>query len=1014
MSSAWTVASQFPQFQRSDFAAQSLSACLLSFLLVFPNLALLSSYACSFCKEMSGGLLWFDEIGFCVVVVVIDMGCGGSKVDDLPLVIRCRERKELIKAAADHRYSLASAHLSYFRSLKDVGDALRRFVDEELVIASSSASPVLTLPSDEGKTKKKNKDSSSNDKSSSSSISISHNHSPGDDAHDLEDSHLHLSSGSDSELGSSSGHIHIHDSPEDGPTFSSPLPHTDWGTYGMASAPQTGWGAPYGMTSPPQKGWGAPYGMTSPPRTGWDQYGVNTNSYTYYMKRSSPAVQSVIYEEPKVSLAAAQLPDSSFTNSNSYSSYPYENGGFFGFPMGSPRRRPNENPQPSPPAGPPPPPSPKVSAWEFLNPFDSYDNGYPGYISQGRYGYGSSASSPDSNEVREREGIPPLEDETENESFREVHKGKKLSEDLKKNSGQGTSKTVPLQNSEGSSRAVPFHSSEGSARAMPFHSSEGSTMALPSQNSEGISRPEPSQNSEAPQSVNVKEQKSSPDSVVSKSTEDAHVGRKGVSFEVEEASTHDVDSLKLSSSTTLSAHGTRDLQEVVAEIRDEFEIASSYGKEVALILEIGRLPYQPSFSVFKVILSRILYLIAPSMSSSHPPSRRSARLAFSTMKLAKSYYGDSGQDVNTRSSNLSSTLERLYAWEKKLYKEVKDEERLRVIYERECKRLKVLDERGAESRKIDATQASIRKLLTKLNVCIKAVDAISSRIHKLRDEELQPQVTALIHGLIKMWKSMLKCHQKQFHAIMESKTRSLKGNTGFRRESSLRATVELEMELLTWCSRFSDWINTQKSFIDSLNGWLLNCLLYVPEETPDGRAPYSPGRIGAPPIFVISHDWSEAVKTISDEGVATAMRNFASSLHQLWERQDEEQRQGLKAEYLSKDFERRLRTLSMERGRMEKDQDAVSDKTGVSIVPSESGVSPLDDLKVDLDSIRKRLDEERARHKDAVKLVHNAASSSLQAGLIPIFEALENFTSEALKAYEQVRLQNAVQGAEVK
>lgn len=57
-----------------------------------------------------------------------------------------------------------------------------------------------------------------------------------------------------------------------------------------------------------------------------------------------------------------------------------------------------------------------------------------------------------------------------------------------------------------------------------------------------------------------------------------------------------------------------------------------------------------------------------------------------------------------------------------------------------------MDEQGAESSKIDATQACIRKLLTKLNVCIKAIDAISSRIHKLRDEELQPQIGELIHG----------------------------------------------------------------------------------------------------------------------------------------------------------------------------------------------------------------------------------------------------------------------------
>ena len=75
-----------------------------------------------------------------------------------------------------------------------------------------------------------------------------------------------------------------------------------------------------------------------------------------------------------------------------------------------------------------------------------------------------------------------------------------------------------------------------------------------------------------------------------------------------------------------------------------------------------------------------------------------------------------------------------------------DEERLRTIYEKQCKRLKTLDSRGAESSKIDATEASIRKLLTKMNISIRTVEAISLRIHKLRDDELQPQLAALING----------------------------------------------------------------------------------------------------------------------------------------------------------------------------------------------------------------------------------------------------------------------------
>jgi hypothetical protein len=60
--------------------------------------------------------------------------------------------------------------------------------------------------------------------------------------------------------------------------------------------------------------------------------------------------------------------------------------------------------------------------------------------------------------------------------------------------------------------------------------------------------------------------------------------------------------------------------------------------------------------------------------------------------------------------------------------------------------LKALDNRGDESTKTDATESAIRKLLTKINICIKSVETISGRIHKLRDEELQPQLAALING----------------------------------------------------------------------------------------------------------------------------------------------------------------------------------------------------------------------------------------------------------------------------
>ncbi|CAI9754377.1 unnamed protein product [Fraxinus pennsylvanica] len=951
------------------------------------------------------------------------MGCSGSKADDLPLVVRCRERRELIRGAAEHRFALAAAHVSYFMSLKEVGDALKKFVDEELITASPSSSslssPSLVLPPLE-KTRKINKEGSSSHNPGTSDSNggyVLHAHGDEDD-----ESHIHLSDSDEDEEDDWNHHhpqTHKNDD-EDG----NHLHHVEEGYSSLY--PQggfNGYGYGYGMMNdgysypPPSNSYGQPYSSSYfPMEQPMDQYlwgppGVpsqqpppmpgyySSNSNMYYTRKSALEMKTVIQEAAPAQSTNGYL--------NSYWNYPapYGNGGV----------------KVSPPKEPPPPPSPKATGWDFFNLFDGHDVGYQGYYSTGGYGYRSISSSPDSNEVREREGIPDLEEETENEVYREVQKEKGESAETRKNSKpstpnsrslpvhknrEGRSKSGPMRRSEGSSRSGALHmGSESSSRSVPSWSSEESAKpSMPSEYTKSTLREDPSPSSEATGSIILTDEKSSSESLVSKSVDEGSVKKKGVSFEVDETPKYEVDSSKLSSLTTLSPHGTRDLREVVAEIRDDFLIASSYGKEVAMMLEVGKVPYHPG--ILKVILSKILHPIAPSLLSSNPPSMQSRNLASRTSKLAKSYFGDVEKDANNSVCNLSSTLDKLYAWEEKLYKEVKEEEKLRVIYEKQCKRLKGLDEKGADPGKIEATQAAIRRSQTRLKVSIKTIDAISSRIHKLRDKELQPQIAELIHGLIRMWKSMLKCHQKQFQAIMESKIRRLRANTGFRTDSNLRATAELEMELREWREHFNDWIGTQKSYVESLNGWLLRCLQYEPEETPDGPVPYSPGQLGAPPIFVICNDWNQAMEAISEVRVANTMNTFASSLRQLWEKQNEEQLQRLKADYVSKDFKKQLRTHRTERGRVELEHDAKSDKTSLSMVPSENGVSSLDDLKVDLDSLRKRVADERIKHKDAIKLVHDAASSSLQGGLVPIFKALENFTSEALKAHEHVRLQN--------
>lgn len=75
---------------------------------------------------------------------------------------------------------------------------------------------------------------------------------------------------------------------------------------------------------------------------------------------------------------------------------------------------------------------------------------------------------------------------------------------------------------------------------------------------------------------------------------------------------------------------------------------------------------------------------------------------------------------------------------------------MRVIHDRKCRKLKRLDERGAESHKVDSTRTLIRSLSTKIRIAIQVVDKISMTINKIRDEELWPQLNELIQGYVNL------------------------------------------------------------------------------------------------------------------------------------------------------------------------------------------------------------------------------------------------------------------------
>ncbi|KAE8701128.1 HAT transposon superfamily isoform 2 [Hibiscus syriacus] len=73
------------------------------------------------------------------------MGCGSSKADKNEALRLCKERRRFIKQAIDSRYALAAAHISYIQSLRNIGLALRRFAEADILIESSQSTLATEL-----------------------------------------------------------------------------------------------------------------------------------------------------------------------------------------------------------------------------------------------------------------------------------------------------------------------------------------------------------------------------------------------------------------------------------------------------------------------------------------------------------------------------------------------------------------------------------------------------------------------------------------------------------------------------------------------------------------------------------------------------------------------------------------------------------------------------------------------------------------------------------------------------
>ncbi|KAK6272943.1 hypothetical protein POUND7_010026 [Theobroma cacao] len=512
------------------------------------------------------------------------------------------------------------------------------------------------------------------------------------------------------------------------------------------------------------------------------------------------------------------------------------NSSFFSY---SPNNRPNI-----------PPPSPQTSQWDFFwNPFSSLD--YYGYPN--RSSLDQAVMEDDIRglrQVREEEGIPDLEeDETEQE---EPESMANLTEEKSKVNTNYTREEVTVEDVD-----------EDEEEIDSGNETEHEVKDL-----------------EAQGKVSIEVLRAQTAGQVEVSNKETALGGNEAKEETP-------------GFTVYVNRRPTSMAEVIKDLEAQFMVACDAANEVSALLEASRALYSSTSNELTAL--KMLNPVALLRSASSRSS--SSRFLINSSSSKEAGY-ESSSDLSEESCMFNgshqSTLDRLWAWEKKLYEEVKSAEKVRIAYEKKSRQLRNQDVKGEDPHAVDKTRAAIRDLHTQIKVSIHSVEAISKRIETLRDEELQPQLLELVQGLGRMWKVMAECHKSQKRTLDEAKLllAGAPSKLEAKRQSSISAAephrlaqsaANLEAELRNWRACFELWITSQRSYLHALSGWLLRCLRSDPDTS---KLSFSPRRSsGTLGIFGLCIQWSRFLDAIRETPVLDGLDFFAAGMGSLYTQQ---------------------------------------------------------------------------------------------------------------------------------
>ncbi|KAJ3708398.1 hypothetical protein LUZ61_012103 [Rhynchospora tenuis] len=410
----------------------------------------------------------------------------------------------------------------------------------------------------------------------------------------------------------------------------------------------------------------------------------------------------------------------------------------------------------------------------------------------------------------------------------------------------------------------------------------------------------------------------------------------------------------------------KSLIEIVKEIDEHFLKAAAGGQDVVSFLEIdsGRLrPWE--------------------IDGKKGKNLKSAKV-FSTLSFNRSFKFPQATDTNKSLQNSSSnnyshgnTLYKILEEEQRLYKLVMDEEHAKFSFQKNISELQKIETGSRDMIQAEKMREKIDELQIRKVSLQEAINVTSMSIVVLRDEELFPQLIELSAGLAHMWREMYECHQVQTNVAQ--KARLLESRPGRDPTTDLHceAARQLETEVTNWQTSFCNLVSSQRAYVQTLHKWV-----QLTDGFPDPGGFMGPGT----GIRALSEDLNRAFDKLPEKAVGDSIKNFLSVIHSIVSQQAEERRLKKRTDLYEAKLEKKLASLGH------------FDKDGPNITTSQDQL--FKDPK--LESLKKRVEEEKVKYLNSVRVSRAMSVNNLQTGLPNVFQGLTGFSKICVEAFEGI------------